>query len=66
MGLFALREKTDRKGNLKGFDIASIADSGLDKAVEGLPEGRYTVVGQDTPLTPVEVTYVTKQVNIVG
>jgi hypothetical protein len=66
MAVFALREKKDLKGNLKGFQIANIGDDSVHGVLEGLPEGKYTVAGDNVPLTNAQVTYVTKQVNHIG
>jgi hypothetical protein len=40
MALFALREKVNRKGELKGFDVANVASGGpVDGVLENLPAG---------------------------
>lgn len=63
-GVFVLREKTDRQGTTKRFDIVRVEDGhDPNKILEGLPEGQYKVV-DTAQLSTYEVEYVTIQQNV--
>lgn len=62
-GVFVLREKTDRNGATKRFDIVRVEDGqDVNVVLEGLNAGQYKVV-DTSQLTTYEVEYVTVQQN---
>jgi hypothetical protein len=62
-GLLVLKQTTNRKGQLVGFDVIRETDHvDIDLALGGLNEADYVVV-QKPNLQTVAVTYVTTQVN---